>query len=283
MGVPFAERLLVRYARGFPLRKGKLRLVNALWRAAAGGAGSARTGELLYGGYRVPCDLSQMIQRQLYFFGTYFLEEDLLAVWGERARGAGVVFDIGANAGIYSLAALAANPGVAVHAFEPTPEIAERLRRSREMNGLKGLRVCEAAVGAAEGNAELVQCSGGGDNEGMNYVRPGSEGGATVRVETVDGYCEREGIARVDLMKIDVQGAEADVLRGAAGMLAAGRVGCIFIELNWGGEGERCAATEAAELLAGHGYLFTDPRGDGRKREMGEWLRGHYDVIAERG
>ena len=65
---------------------------------------------LKHGGFKMSCDLSEMLQRQFYFFGTYFLEEDILSCWETAAKGAKVVLDVGANAGIYSLAALAVQP-----------------------------------------------------------------------------------------------------------------------------------------------------------------------------
>ena len=57
-----------------------------------------------------------------------------------------IVFDVGANAGIYSLAALSSNPDATVYAFEPTPEIAARLRSAVELNGIDQLNVQEAAI-----------------------------------------------------------------------------------------------------------------------------------------
>ena len=113
------ERLLVAYARRFPLRRGKFRTVNALWPLVAGGD-PLRMAQISYGGLRMPCDLREDLQRQYYFFGTYLLEEHLLDAWRGFARDAKVVFDVGANGGIYSLAALDAQPAAAVHAFEPT-------------------------------------------------------------------------------------------------------------------------------------------------------------------
>ena len=101
------ENLLMLYARRFPIRRGKLRVINSLWRAAAGDRGTSRMGALNRGRFKMSCDLREMLQRQFYFFGTYLLEEDILSCWEIAAKGAKVVFDVGANAGIYSLAALA--------------------------------------------------------------------------------------------------------------------------------------------------------------------------------
>ena len=105
-----------------------------------------RVAALKHGGFKMSCDLSEMLQRQFYFFGTYFLEEDILRCWEIAAKGAKVILDVGANAGIYSLAALAIQPDATVHAFEPTPEIAARLRATANLNGLDHLYVHEVAV-----------------------------------------------------------------------------------------------------------------------------------------
>ena len=107
---------------------------------------------LNHGRFKMSCDLSEMLQRQFYFFGTYFLEEDILSCWETAAKGAKVVLDVGANAGIYSLAALAIQPDATVHAFEPTPEIAARLRATAKLNGLDHLYVHEVAVFSENGS-----------------------------------------------------------------------------------------------------------------------------------
>src|SRR5262249_33894413 len=130
------ERLLISYARRFPLQRGKMRTIDALWRVAAGNRGVQRTAVLKYGGFKMPCNLDEMLQRQYYFFGTYFLEDHILQCWQVAAKGAKVILDVGANAGIYSLAALASQQDAMVHAFEPTPEIAARLRATTDLNGL---------------------------------------------------------------------------------------------------------------------------------------------------
>src|SRR5579862_6086578 len=155
-----AERLLILYARRFPIRRGKLRAIDRLWQTGLSGRSTHRVATLKHGGFQMPCDLSEMLQRQFYFFGTYFLEEDLLGCWTALSKGARVVFDVGANAGIYSLAAIAVQPDVVVHAFEPTPEIAARLRATAELNHLENLHVHEAAVLGETGHAVLNRCRG---------------------------------------------------------------------------------------------------------------------------
>ncbi|MGH6957801.1 MAG: FkbM family methyltransferase [Caulobacteraceae bacterium] len=276
------ERMLVAYARRFPISRGKLRVVNALWSLAAAGD-YERMATTIYGGMRIPCDLREMLQRQYYFFGTYFVEALNLRAWSAEARSAEVVFDVGANGGIYSLAALAARPDAAVHAFEPTPEIAARLHKVREINGLDGLTVHEAAVASWNGVAGLRRCD---FNEGMNFTTSDARGtgdadlteATPVRAVRLDHVCAEGGIERIDLLKLDIQGNEPDALEGAGEMIGEGRIRTIFMELNWGWAAD-CPATRAVQRLDDAGYRFSPPGRELRWAKAGDWLKRHGDIV----
>lgn len=272
------------YARRFPIRRGKLRVVDSLWQAAVSDGGANRVATLKHGGFKMSCDLSEMLQRQFYFFGTYFLEEDLLDCWAIISKGAKIVFDVGANAGIYSLAAIAVQPDAVVHAFEPTPEIAARLRATAELNHLEGLYVHEAAVLGENGHAVLNRCRGElGDNEGMNFVTksPRNPGAERVKAVSLDQFCCDHSIDQVDLLKLDVQGQEYSALKGAEDLIRAGRVGTIFMELNWWAKGGApCPADESIQFLGEAGFLFAKPGLLLDWKKAGDWLRGLGDVVA---
>ena len=287
MPISLSERLLVSYARHIPLRFGKLRLVDSLWRKAAGEGTTQRLAHLNYGGFKMQCDLREMLQRQFYFFGTYFLEEPILASWQRMAIGARIIFDVGANAGIYGLAALAVQRNAIVHAFEPTVEIAARLRKTVEMNGLEQLHVHEQAVSDKQGEAALIRFRGEFDtNEGMNFISSDVDGsyGERVRTISLDQFCQDNQIERIDLMKLDIQGHEYAALTGARRMIETGRVGTIFTELNWAKQpGALCPATESIRLLQDAGYRFSKPERRLRWREAGDWLRSLSDVVACQG
>lgn len=284
MDAPAVERALIAYARRFPMRKGKLRVIDCLWRAAAGNHGTRRMANLRYGGLKMPCDLTEMLQRQFYFFGTYFLEEHILNCWTKAAKEANVIFDVGANSGIYSLAALAMQPNAVVHAFEPTPEIAGRLRQTAQLNRLENLIVHEAAVANYAGQAILRRYRGcSGTNEGMNYICAGDGGPGEERVLTVclDEFCDRRNITNIDLLKLDVQGQEHSVLYGCKDLIGRGRLNIIYMELNWArGSGPSCPAMESIQVLADVGYRFASPADCDNWREAGSWLRGLTDIIA---
>lgn len=106
------ESLLKLYARHFPVRRGKYRVIDRYGARPVAAGGFVRRARLIYGGYAMDCDLRKQLQRQFYYFGIYFLEERVLATWSRYARDAKVVCDVGANAGIYSLAAAASSPEI---------------------------------------------------------------------------------------------------------------------------------------------------------------------------
>lgn len=280
------ERLLMAYARHFPIRRGKMRLIDTLWRSAVVGGGTQRLATLRHAGFKMSCDLSEMLQRQFYFFGTYFLEAHILESWEEMAQDAEVVFDVGANAGIYSLAALAINPNATVHAFEPTPEIATRLRATAKLNGLDRLHVHELAVSSRSGYATLRRYRGElGTNEGMNFITEdlGESNADRLRTVSLDQFCMDHRIDRIDLLKLDIQGHEHSALTGAEQLLQSGRVGIIFLELNWNTDREVfCPASESIRLLEKAGYRFSKPRKPLIFMKAGKWLSALSDVVARR-
>lgn len=128
----------------------------------------------------------------------------------------GVFLDIGANTGIYTIKAakfLTANGGVVV-AYEPFPEMLATLSRNLYANGFTNVRLRSFCLGETGGAAELW----------MNFHRPTSfslvrrdEKAAplSMLVLPLDEVFPLERLERLDYVKIDVEGAEAQVLAGA--------------------------------------------------------------------
>lgn len=285
MSPSWLEAALVAYARRFPVQRGKMRVVESLWPLAAG-ANHRREARLVFGDFVVPADLDEILQRQFYFFGTYFHERHVLECWSDLARTAKVAMDIGANAGIYSLAAAAANRDIQVHAFEPTPEIAERLRRGVQINGLQeAIAVHECAISDHAGTAALRRWRGEGDaNEGMNFiVEAHGDDPETVTTISIDEFRKQLGLDFIDLMKMDIQGHEATALRGARKTLEEGAIGTLFLELNWGAHAEApSSALDCIALLNSAGYRFAEPGPAPRWRVGGPELWPISDIMARR-
>jgi len=280
------ESLLLLYGRHFPIQRGKLRLINALWRTTVAKRGTQRLATLKHGGLKMLCDLSELLQRQFYFFGTYLVEEQILKCWEKEAKRAKVFFDVGANVGIYSLVALSVQRDATVHAFEPTAQIASRLRQNAALNELHQLHVHQVAVSSSNGHAVLRRLRGSSrDNGGMNFISHDDSHPAAERVVTVslDSFCEDNRIDHIDLLKIDIQGHEHKALTGAARLLRTARIGMVFFELNWGPDDEGwCPATESIRILETAGYHFAKPSKRLHWQKSGEWMHSLSDVVARR-
>jgi len=133
-----------------------------------------------------------------------------------------IVLDIGAHHGFYTLlGSKKVGSTGRVLAFEPSPRERKRLRRHIWFNQCKNVTVWECALGRAEGNADLFVVDGA--ETGFNSLRPPNASQPTktlsVRVATLDDCLSREGIERVDFVKMDVEGAEIEVLNGATRLL----------------------------------------------------------------
>jgi FkbM family methyltransferase len=151
-----------------------------------------------------------LIPAEVYWNGGY----DRLADFVPQAGW--IVFDVGANAGVYTVQQ--ARRGAYVFAFEPNPDCCRRLRTSIRLNNLEGqVTATGCALGAVSGSAELRVPEG---LTTMGSLRPEwtpRAGGSQVEVEvqTLDQVVRSFAINRIDLLKIDVEGLELDVLHGA--------------------------------------------------------------------
>jgi FkbM family methyltransferase len=128
--------------------------------------------------------------------------------------------DVGAHVGAHTLhAARRVGASGTVIAFEPTPKVFEFLKRSIHLNGLdKVCRCLDIAVASSEGVATFHMSRHSGNNSLCGLVAAKEEEAIEVRTASLDQLLQ--GMKRVDVVKIDVQGAELDVLDGMKQVLA---------------------------------------------------------------
>jgi len=160
-----------------------------------------------------------------------------------------VVVDLGANLGVFATrAAKRVGPSGRVIAVEPHPDNFRRLQGNARRNGLSWLECVKEAVGDREGETALFI-----HERGINHsiVRSSGES-VTVSLRTVDDLVRELGLARVDFLKIDIEGAVPAALRGASETLRRFQP-LIALERDSDAESEGLE-----ELLQSHGYEWRD-------------------------
>jgi FkbM family methyltransferase len=175
--------------------------------------------------------------------GTY--EEDFCRRLASAVQPGDVCFDIGAFRGYTAgVMALAGASGVA--AFEPAPTNQEVIARVIAMNPQLPVELVRAAVGEKSGQIRITIH----EDASMNFIGENNSGRPSLQVDlvTVDNLVNEGRNPAPHLLKIDVEGAEAGVLRGAAEALRDS-VREIFVELHHGEAKEECCA-----LLADAGF-----------------------------
>lgn len=159
-------------------------------------------------------DISDLIQWYLYFGFLDPSHEAFLALCepGET------VVDVGANIGITAMRASAAvGPEGMVHAFEPDRKNRARFQQHITDNQIRNIRIYPLAVGdrSSAGFVHRIPA-----NSGMTTVTTSpSEDGDEVRIVGLDEWFSAEPLFRLDVFKIDVEGAELEVLRGAQNLI----------------------------------------------------------------
>lgn len=178
------------------------------------------------------CDLRHMIAREICLTGRYAPNETALV---RAALGPGGTFvDVGANLGYFALVAAArVGPAGRVLALEPDPRMAAALRENLALNRAGQVQALEVAAAEAEGTAELSGYPEEG-NWGVSSLLSGVPGSRTFAVacRPLDRVIAEAGLETVDLVKIDVEGAEGRVLRGMAEGIRRNRYRRVLVEMH---------------------------------------------------
>lgn len=129
--------------------------------------------------------------------------------------------DVGANVGVYAItAALRVGAGGRVIAVEADAEYLPRLRAGLERNGLENTELIAAAAGEADGEVELTIAADGAFSSVKPLVAYAASGATRrVRQRRLDSIWDEAGQPDVAFVKIDVEGAEVDVIAGAERLL----------------------------------------------------------------
>lgn len=183
-------------------------------------------------GGEVLADLNDHVGRSAFYVGD--LDRKITWVCKKIVRDGDTVLDIGANIGMVTvlLSDLVGKNGN-VHSFEPNPSLYDGLKQTISRNKITNVTLHPIALGSKQDTLELTVPN---QNKGAaSLVR--NKGWANcdvvnVQVAPLDEICKNEGISSIRLIKIDVEGFETEVLRGARQLLSATQPDAILFELN---------------------------------------------------
>ncbi|MFF1693335.1 FkbM family methyltransferase [Streptomyces sp. NPDC058257] len=209
---------------------------------------------------RFACDSRDLIQRFISLYGVW---EPHMTRWLQSRLGAGDTFvDVGANIGYFAVlgSRLVGGTGRVV-AIEASPTFHDRLLRHAELNGCHNVRAVNAAVSDSHKTLTFVLASS--NNMGANSIVPydgpaesSFEMKARPLPELLDESLDEDELARVRVIKIDVEGAEGGVIRGLAPALGRLRPEVeIAVEVTPGRMAQLGdSIDELMETMARHGF-----------------------------
>jgi FkbM family methyltransferase len=181
-----------------------------------------------------------------------------------------VVFDVGANRGDWTELVLTLNPALELHAFEPGMAAFQALAAKPLPASVRRNNV---GLGELEEHRKLYQLGSRADSEVRSlYRRVGleanfglatSDEGEQVRLVTLDGYCAGAGVERIDYLKIDTEGHDLKVLRGARALIARRAIRFIQFEFGMANIESRDLLKDFFGFFAGTGYRLYKINADG--------------------
>lgn len=157
------------------------------------------------------------IASRLYWGGLRGHEPETIDLFLHLLGHSSVVFDIGASTGLFALVAAIDHKDRIVHAFEPVPETFNYLVKNIAVNGLHNLKPVCSAVMNYDGEISLYLNRTPALSFSASTLMGFREANKTIvtPVLKIDTYVETNNIGRVDLLKIDTEGADHKVLEGS--------------------------------------------------------------------
>jgi len=181
-------------------------------------------------GIHLRVDPNDLIGRTVFVNGLW--EAPIATHFADHIEPGDHVLDIGANLGQFSLlAAAGVGPKGRVFAVEASPVMANRLRANISLNEFANVDVIEAAAWNSEGKLSLMDGQPG--NAGMARVveHGANERVTTVRAVRLDKVLADLGCPRIDVVKIDIEGAELNALQGLSGIIDRSWPRSIYCEI----------------------------------------------------
>ena len=207
-------------------------------------------------------DLGEGIDFAIYLLGAF--ERSSIRAYSRLIKPGAVVIDVGANIGAHTLPfAHLVGPAGHVLAFEPTTYAFNRLQRNLALNPPLALRVsaCQAMLAAQSGDVPDLDLYARWPLRHAPEARHSTHLGIAAstdgaEVVALDDWIARHDISRIDFMKIDVDGHECRILRGAVKTLSKFRPSLLIEFMPYGLEEAGSSLDELVEILTDLHYSF---------------------------
>lgn len=242
---------------------GRLPLAQSLLRRAFRHADGRYSINDFDGNLLIDLRLSEHMQRRIFWMGYY--NKEVVALLDKLVQSGMVVLDVGANIGEISLVcAKRVGPAGSVISFEPIDEIADELQKNVDRNQLQQVTVVRAGLSDKAATQVPIYASCGQRSQGDEHGGLGSLYGENaedapvqfIEVTTLDAYLAQSSVTKVDIIKVDIEGAELPFLRGAEHTLRTHRPYLIIEVQDISAAAAGYTASDILDYLSSLSYTF---------------------------
>lgn len=227
-------------------------------------------------GINYELNLANIVEWHLYFGFKETAKEKLFALNSNPIT----VLDVGANIGEVSFNFANKYPHAIVHGFEPHPTTYQKLKRNYSLNSFKNLHLQNLGLGAQKGEVYFEEREIG--NPGMNRVTSDPKKSThKIAITTLDSFIEENQIPPVSIIKIDVEGYEHEVLKGAVNLLLNNKP-VLFIELDDSNLMEQGSnAADFIQFIESFGYVIEHAETGEIITKHSNLKNSHFDIICK--
>jgi FkbM family methyltransferase len=233
--------------------------------------------------FKLATNQTSYLTQRLFWYGMNSFE--YTDIFSRLIRKMDVFFDVGSNIGYYTILACSVNDKIKVHSFEPARGAAVYLKKNVNINNIEQrVQIEEIALSDSADTLMFHEV----ENDKYRFTRhilSGESNASTKNLDreykafevastTLDEYCEKNDITSIDLIKIDTEGAEYSILKGAEQTISTSRpiIVCeILFDFNEG---------KIESVMRSHGYEFYLYKENSLKK-VGTLLRSNDDGVRD--